>query len=126
MEEKLPKRDDNEIHNKLDALIGMLTIHVSSTAEDIKKLQDAINDYFKELDAKTHVHHHEYVEQEITDEDTSKKWWDGVKKGLVEKAILFVVGVAALYLSQTIWEDFRGHVQQPSIQQQVKEPKNAN
>lgn len=102
------KTDANitEVKDVLTSLVGMLTHHMSAEEVQIKEIKDKIDTYFHELDAHTHIFHHNKVAENIKEDEEGHAFWSKVKSSVAEKAIIFVSGIVAMYLVSLIWLDF--------------------
>lgn len=94
------------VEDKIDALIGMFTVHMTKEELDIQELKHKIDEYFHELDARTHIFHHNKVAENIKDNEDSHNFWYKIKSSVTEKVILFVLGGIATYIAALIWLDF--------------------
>lgn len=100
------RHDAGEIKDILHGLVGMLTIHMTKEEGDIADLGKRMDTYFHDLDAHTHIFHHSKVAKHIKEEDESHQFWSKVKGSVVEKGIIFVSGVVAMYIISLVWLDF--------------------
>lgn len=110
---KQPRREDDvstddasEIKNMLTSLTGMITIHMTKSETDVAALGKRIDEYFHELDAHTHIFHHNKVAEVIKDDEETHQFWRKLKSNAAEKALIFVAGLVAMYLVSLIWLDF--------------------
>lgn len=110
---KAPRRDEDvssdeagEIKDILHGLTGMLTIHMTKEEVDIADLGKRMDTYFHDLDAHTHVFHHNKVAEVIKEDEETHQFWHKLKSNAAEKAMIFVAGIVAMYLVSLIWLDF--------------------
>lgn len=100
------RKADVDMHSKIDAMIGMLTLHMTKEEIDIGELKEKIDNYFHELDAHTHLFHHNKVAAYITKKERNTTRWEKITTGMMEKALTFVLGGIAMYIVALIWLDF--------------------
>jgi len=106
MAEQYRRRSDDRLEDKIDGLVGMLTHHAGEEEKDLRDIKEKLSSFFHELDAHTHIYHHQYVAKEIVEEEKAATRWEKIKTGLIEKAMMFILGSIATYLIGLIWLDF--------------------
>jgi len=111
------RTNNKELNDKIEVLIGMLTVHTHTQETNFNELKAKVDNYFKELDAHTHIYHHEYIGSEIEHNIKASAFWDKVKEGVVEKFIIFIGGAVMSYVGAVLWGDFAVKAQQKAAQQ---------
>lgn len=102
-----------EIDEKLEALVGLLTVHMTGEERDIAEIKDMLAEYFDKLDAQTHVVQHTYVGDKMKEEQDSDAEWKKLKSSLKEKAIIFVFGALMSWVGGVLWLDVTKRIQAP-------------
>jgi len=119
----------DDIGDKLEALVGLLTVHMTGEEKDIAEIKKMIGEYFDKIEAHTHVYHHEFLEDEITDKKERDGEWKKIKTGLKEKAIIFIFGALMSWIGGVMWIDFADRVKstpdKPAVTQPAKQDPNA-
>lgn len=107
MSEHQPERrlNNKELHDKIDALIGIMTMHVHTQETSITELRNMVDEYFERIEAHEHVYHHEYLGEEIQEKKDASAEWKKMKYSLKEKAIIFLFGAVMSYLGGVVWFD---------------------
>lgn len=119
---KNDRREAGDPDNKLDAIIGMLTMHMTGTERDLQSLRKAVDEYFRDLDAHTHIYHHETIAIDINEKKESKDTWKKIKTSVAEKLIIFVLGALMSYVGALMWIDFADKINKtptPIVQMQM-------
>jgi len=121
-EHQVERRANNrELHDKIDALINLMTMHVHSQETSIAELKQIVDDYFDKLDAPTHNKHHDFVAGEMKTDEKNSVFWEKVREGVVGKLIVFLLGAIMSYLGAVLWFDLKDKInkdEKPAVQQQ--------
>ena len=99
-----------KIHDKFDAFQELLTKHMKEEEEIIRDIHKRIDDFFYDLEPKTHVKHHTYVQNlKDSDEDLNK-----IKKEQIAKWIDRIIFAVATFILMSVYYNIKYEVNTPT------------
>lgn len=105
---------DVRLAEKIDALADMLSGHIAGDGRCTTEIQAMVKQYFDEMDARSHIHHHRHIDEEIKIQTKTEEMWDSIRKNLLEKVILLVVGAAISYFATIVYADVTVRLKNPT------------
>ena len=99
------RRNDDKLAEKIDNLADLLSGHMDREERETVEIKLLVKQYFDELDAHTHLHHHRHIGDEIKTQNKTEEMWDSIKKNLLEKAILVVASALITYFGVIVFTD---------------------
>jgi len=113
MSERTVERRINyvQLEEKLDRMADLLASHMSREEQVTIEIKQFIKEYFDALDGKTHRVHHDFVGDEIKDQERADEMWAGIKKSLIEKVLLVCSGAIISYIAVIAFTDLSIRIQ---------------
>lgn len=94
-----------EISDKIDTVILAIDKHIASTEENTRQIAHVVEKYFGSLEAHEHRFHHDQYGDELVEKQKSEEMWAGIRKSMVEKAILVAAGSIITYFAVLLYKD---------------------
>ena len=113
------RKGQAELHDKMDALIGMLTVHMTKEELEIQEIKGKIDEFFGDLVGKVHIEHHDYVADEIKKDDKTRTFVEKLKYSVSEKLIVFILGAIMSYVGALLWIDFKDRVNDVEVKEKA-------
>lgn len=116
------RRDQGEVTSMLAKLYEQGERKMENDAKFHEVITHKFTDYFGELDGVTHKKHHSWVRDKITEEEAKDEFYKKIKYQAIEKAILTILGAAAMYVAVSVWNSAaKDVVQAGQAQTQVQQ-----
>lgn len=103
------RRSHQHLVQLIEGLVETLHKHMNEEEADIKRMHEAIDRFFNELDAHTHLHHHDYVSNKIEQEEESNKWWSDLKKDVMKYVLVALFTASLSWVGHNMYEDLAHH-----------------
>ena len=94
-----------EISDKIDTVILAIDKHIASTEENTRQIALVVEKYFGSLEAHEHRFHHDQYSDELEEKQKSDEMWAGIKKSVIEKAVLVAAGAIITYFAVLLYKD---------------------
>ena len=116
------RKDAGEVATLLQNLYEQGERKMENDAKFHEAITHKFADYFGELDGVTHKKHHSWVRDKITEEEAKNEFYKKIKYQALEKAILTILGAAAMYVAVSVWNSATNDVVKAGqAQQQVQQ-----
>ena len=94
-----------EINNKIDTVILAIDKHIASTEENTRQIALVVEKYFGSLEAHEHRFHHDQYSDELEEKQKSEEMWAGIRKSVIEKAVLVAITMVCTYVGVLLFTD---------------------
>lgn len=112
-----------ELDNKMDAVIGMIRVHMQNEQEQIQEIKRTIDQYFSNITPEIHKQHHDTVASNIKAKEVHTAMFNNLVKGVLEKILLTACIGLAMYIGKVVWTDIKQETHPVIHERRDTEPK---